>query len=241
MAEMIKVTVNGKQIEVAYDTQLLQACREAGANVPTICHNENLKPYGVCRICSVEINEGHKTRIVPSCVYTVRKPVTVETDTPRIHKHRAMLLNLLLARTPDVEYVKKLAAEYGVTAPHERFKKKDVDCILCGMCVQTCRDVVGVAAISFEGRGATRRVRPPFDKENEMCIACGACAYVCPTQCIDFTDEQGTRYLRRWHREAPMIECDKCGRYWLPDAFQAVFNKKMGIDPATLTTCPHCR
>ncbi|MDP8224120.1 MAG: 2Fe-2S iron-sulfur cluster-binding protein [Candidatus Lernaella stagnicola] len=241
MAELIKVTVNGKEIEVPYDTQLLQACRQAGADVPTLCHNENLKPYGVCRICSVEINEGRKTRIVPSCVYTVRKPVTVETDTPRIRKHRAMLLNLLLARCPGEKVVQDLAAEFGVTEPHPRFEKRNDDCILCGMCVQTCRDIVGVAAIAFEGRGTTRRVTPPFDKENDVCIACGACAYVCPTQCIDFHDEAGTRHLDRWHRETELLVCDKCGRYWLPDAFAHVFHKRMGIDPASLTTCPNCR
>lgn len=233
MAELIKVNVNGTEVEVAYDTQLLKAIRLAGADVPTMCHNENIAPYGVCRLCSVEINEGRKTRMVPSCVFTVRKPMTVDTDSERVHQHRAMLLNLLLARCPDEPAVRKLAAQYGVAEPNERFVKGNEDCVLCGLCVQTCTNIVGVAALAFEGRGATRRVITPFDAENDVCIACGACAYICPTQCIDFSDETGKRYLRRWHREASLLICEKSGKYSVPDAFVKVFEKRMGIDPAT--------
>jgi len=233
MAELIKVNVNGIEVEVPYDTQLLQAIRLAGADVPTLCHNENIAPYGVCRLCSVEIDAGRKTRVVPSCVFTVRKPLAVRTDTERVKKHRKMLLNLLLARCPNEPVVQDLAAEYGVAAPHPRFEKHDDDCVLCGLCVQTCQNIVGVAALAFEGRGPTRRVVSPFDAENDVCIACGACAYICPTQCIDFSQETGKRYLRRWHREAELLVCEKSGKYWLPDAFVKVFEKRMGLDPAT--------
>jgi bidirectional [NiFe] hydrogenase diaphorase subunit len=244
MAEMIQVTVNGKTIEVPYDTQLLQACREAGADVPTMCHNENLPAYGVCRICSVEINEGRRWTVVPSCVYTVRKNVEVKTDTEKLTKHRAMLLNLMLARCPEDKVVQELAAEYGVTAPHERFLQAasgDSDCILCGLCVQTCQEIVGVAALGYEGRGANRRVVPAFDKENPVCVVCGACSYICPTQCIDFAEIGGKRIMKRWHREVDMLVCDKCGKNWLPEPFEHVFKKRMGIDPAIFKHCPDCR
>ena len=241
MAELIKITVNGKEIAVPYDTPLIDACREAGARVPTLCHNENLPAYGVCRVCSVEVNEGRRTRIVPSCVYTVRKEVKVETDTDRIRRHRAMLLKLLLARCPEAEVIQKLAAEYGVDAAPERFVKRNDDCILCGLCVQTCRNIVGVAALAFESRGTDRKVAVPFDKENPVCIACGACAYICPTQCIDFHDEKGVRHLDKWHRRAEMMVCEKCGKYWLPDAFQNEMAHRMGLDPASFKVCPDCR
>jgi predicted molibdopterin-dependent oxidoreductase YjgC len=241
MAERIKIVINGKELEVPYDTPLLQAIRDAGFDVPTLCYNDNIPPYGVCRVCSVEIHEGRRTRIAPSCVYTVRREITVETDTDRIRRHRAMQLNLLLARCPDEACVRDLAAAYGVTEPHPRFQKKNDDCILCGLCVQTCRNIVGVSAITFESRGPDRRVVAPFDKENPVCIACGACAYICPTQCIDFGEGGGKRWLRKWHREVDMLVCEKCGNYWMPDAASQVFQDRMGLDPALLKVCPNCR
>ena len=241
MAELIPVVIDGKQIQVPYDTQLLQACRQAGSHVPTLCHNENLKPYGVCRICTVEINEGRRPRLVPACVYTIRKPATVVTDNEVIRKHRSMLLKLQLARCSQEKVVQDLAAQYGVEAPPERFRIEEKKCILCGLCVQTCRDIVGVAAIAFEGRGENRKVTTPFDAENPICIACGACAYICPTQCIGFGDKDGKRHLEKWHREVEMLVCEKCGKQWMPDAFAHVMAKKMGIDPMSLEKCPDCR
>jgi predicted molibdopterin-dependent oxidoreductase YjgC len=241
MADLINLTINGRPTAVPYDTPLLTACRDAGVDVPTLCHNDNVAAYGVCRICSVEVNEGRKTRVVPSCVYTVRREIAVQTDSPRIHRHRAMLLNLLLARCPDEEPIQKLAAQYGVLAPHPRFQKKNDDCILCGLCVQICRDIVGVAALGFEGRGFERRAVSPFDAENPVCIACGACAFACPTQCIEFGEAGGKRWLKRWHREVDMLVCEKCGNYWLPDALSHQFAKRMGIDPASLNVCTNCR
>jgi len=241
MADLVKITINGKELSVPYDTPLIEACKQARVHVPTLCYNENVKAYGVCRICSVEVNDGRRTRIVPACVYTVRSEITVETDTDRIRRYRATLLNLQLARCPDEKVIQDLAAEYGVTEPHPRLRKEDKHCILCGLCVRTCAEVVGVSAIGFEGRGRERKVTPPFDAENPICIACGACAYVCPTQCIEFGEKDGKRYLKRWHREVDMLVCDKCGKYWLPDAVAYVYAKKMGLDPASFTTCPDCR
>lgn len=241
MAELIKVTIDGVETRVPFDTPLIEACRQAGARVPTLCYNENVRAYGVCRICLVEANEGRRTRLVASCVYPVRRELAVQTNTEKLRKIRAMLIGLQLARCPNEKVLLDLAAEYGVSEPHPRLTRDKEDCILCGLCVRTCQDVVGVAAIAFEGRGAKRRVVAPFDAENPMCIACGACAYICPTQCIGFRDENGKRYVDKWHREVDMLVCEKCGDYWLPDPFASVYAKKMGIDPATFKVCPNCR
>lgn len=241
MAEMITITVNGKEVTVAKDSSLLAACRQARIDIPTMCYNENVKAYGVCRLCVVEVDDGWRKRIVPSCVYPVRKAVTVQTETEEIRKYRRMLLNLQLARCPNEPFVQELAAKYGINEPDPRLKRDDNDCILCGLCVRTCSDIVGVHAIAFEGRGENRVVVTPFNEENELCIACGACAFVCPTQCIGFKDENGERELKRWHRKTKMIACEKCGDYWLPEALRDVYAKKMGLDPAIMNVCSNCR
>jgi len=242
MAEKIKVIVNGKEVYAAYDTPLLQVCREAGADVPTLCHNENINPpYGVCRVCTVEITEGTRTRFAPSCVYPVRREISVQTESEPVRRRRAMLLNFLLARCPDQKPIQELAARYGVKEPHPRFTRRGDDCILCGLCVQTCTQVVGVSALGFESRGEMREAATPYRAENPVCIACGACAYICPTQCIGFEEKDGKRYLKRWKREAPMLVCEKCGSYWLPEAVARIVGEKMNIDFSGLNVCPNCR
>jgi len=207
--EKIKVTIDGRKTEVFKDTTILELAREMNIHIPTLCTVDSIEPYGVCRICLVEVKDGRRTRLVPSCVFPLRRTVTIFTDTERIRKHRRMIISLLLARCPGEEAVVRLARELGVDAPPARFTKKDEDCILCGLCIRACRDVVGAAAIGFEGRGENRRVVTPFEAENSACIACGACVWVCPTKCIDMIDEKGVRRLPRWKREVPHSELDE--------------------------------
>lgn len=241
------LTIDGRSITVKRDTLLIEACKKLRIEVPTLCHNENLKPYGVCRFCQVEVNEGKRTRLVPSCVYEIRKDgLTVTTDSERIRNNRKWLIQLLLARCDRQKDVLDFAAKYGV-APVERLTKKNDDCILCGQCVRACGEIVGVSAIGYERRGEKREVTSPFRDKNPVCIACGTCVYVCPTHCIAMTEENGVRTISRYAgekkmvvREAKMLTCGKCGNYFLPSSVAEVFAKKMGIDP-TVFTCPSCR
>ena len=241
------LTIDGRSITVKRGTFLIEACKKLCIEVPTLCHNENLKPYGVCRFCQVEVNEGKRTRLVPSCVYEIRKDgLTVTTDSERIRNNRKWLIQLLLARCDRQKDVLDFAAKHGV-APIERLTKKNDDCILCGQCVRACGEIVGVGAIGYERRGEKREVTSPYRDKNPVCIACGTCVHVCPTHCIAMTEENGVRTISRYAgekkmivREAKMLTCGKCGNYFLPSPVAEVFAKKMGIDP-TVFTCPSCR
>jgi len=100
---------------------------------------------------------------------------------------RKIIIELMLARCPNVKIIQDLAHEYGIEKP--RFKKlKDEDCILCGLCARICQERMGVSAISFVGRGIYREVDTPFRRPSEVCITCGACAFVCPTGAIKLED-----------------------------------------------------
>jgi glycine cleavage system H lipoate-binding protein/ferredoxin len=109
---------------------------------------------------------------------------------------RKMLIELLLARAPKARDIRALAAEYGVEKSRFPAADPDGDCHLCGLCVRTCNEIVGVGAIGFAGRGVTREVRTPLTVDPELCIACGACTFVCPTGHIQM-EAQATDYIRR--------------------------------------------
>ncbi len=95
-----------------------------------------------------------------------------------------MTLRLLLARAPGAQVIRDLAAQYGVDdTPFE--KREGDDCIMCGLCVRVCREVIGAAATGFSGRGADREISTPYKQLSDVCLGCGACAWVCPTGAID--------------------------------------------------------
>jgi bidirectional [NiFe] hydrogenase diaphorase subunit len=198
----MKFMLNGKKRTAGDGTTVLEAARAAGIDIPALCAHDDLEPYGACRLCIVEVREPGKkrSRVVASCLYPVKEGLEIRTDTPRIEKLRKFLLELLLARSPGAPYVRELAAKHGVTK--SRFSKLNDDCILCGLCVRVCSEVVGADAIGFAQRGIGRAVESPFGIDHSRCIACGACAYVCPTDAIDMEYERVIE-LRRAGGEHP--------------------------------------
>jgi len=188
---MIRVVIDGREIEVERDTTILEAAEKLNIPIPTLCYHKALEPYGACRLCTVEVVHRGRSRLVTACNYPIRDEIEVFTASEKVLKGRRMIVELLLARCPEVPLLQRLAAELGIEKP--RFPLKEDNCILCGLCVRVCQELVGVSAISFVGRGVEREVSTPFYKISEDCIACGACAFVCPTGAIkleDITDKE---------------------------------------------------
>lgn len=155
MMSKITLEINGKKIESEEETTVLEAAKSTGIGIPTLCYHEALKPYGACRLCTIEITRAGSTRLAASCQYPVGEGLVVNTDTPRVKKARNMIVELMLARCPNVPKIQELAREYGIGKP--RFKAKDELCILCGLCARICEEVVGVSAINFYKRGFERK------------------------------------------------------------------------------------
>ncbi|HIJ40010.1 MAG TPA: FAD-dependent oxidoreductase [Deltaproteobacteria bacterium] len=182
---MITLKLNGKTIKAEEGEYILQVAGRNGVDIPSLCLHKASEPAGMCRLCTVEVFDGRRTRFVTACNYPVWEGMEVKTDTEDVHQVRKLLMELLLARCPEVPYVKNIAAKYGI---HEsRFKKKDDDCILCGLCVRIC-ERMGNSAISLTGRGADMKVDTPFHEQTDFCMGCGACAYICPTGHIKLED-----------------------------------------------------
>ena len=175
---MVILTMNGVRVQAEEGSTLLEVARFYGIDIPTLCYHDELTPYGACRLCMVEVDDGRRTRLVASCLYLVREGIKVKTHTERVMKGRKLILELLIARCPNSKTLQDLASKMGLDKV--RFKMENKDCILCGLCVRMCAEQMGSGAIGFVGRGQKREVVTPFREASEICRNCGACMYICP-------------------------------------------------------------
>jgi bidirectional [NiFe] hydrogenase diaphorase subunit len=181
---MITLTLNGRKVKAREDATLLEICRKMSIPIPTLCYHPDLEPHGSCRLCVVEVTENGKTRMVTSCNYPAREGIRVETQSDKVVQARRILAGLLLARCPQAPFVQELARELGAERSPFKADNPGNDCILCGLCVRTCKEIVGANAIGFSKRGTQKRIGTPFEVDSDQCIACGACEYVCPTGAV---------------------------------------------------------
>jgi aldehyde:ferredoxin oxidoreductase len=217
----VRIEIDGKAVEVPAGTTLLQASRQSGAMIPSLCSHPAVEAYGACRVCVTEIEVRGKRRIVTACNYPIREPLQAFTDSPETKKQRAGVLRLMLARWPEVPLLKQMAARHGVEAPawrHPRRSTAKDACILCGLCVRACSEMVWEDVIAFAGRGPSCRVVMPFGEQSHRCTGCGTCAYICPTGAIKVTDEVNRpvdparirKYGFRLTREMAMLDDQQC-------------------------------
>ncbi len=237
---MLAVTIDNQKLSVRENSTVLQAIRQAGMQLSTLCYWEGLPPYGACRLCLVEMTAPRRQTIA-ACTYPVFDGMVVETDGPHARAHRKMMLEFLLARCPESEVIRRLADEVGVSASRFPANEKTEElCILCGLCVRVCRDLVGAAALGFIGRGAERTVDTPFHAASDVCIGCGACAAVCPTGAIRVEDVDGQRVLHPWHTIIRLQPCQGCGQPFTPEPMSFLRTHVEGIDHVW-GLCPACR
>ncbi|MEA1971115.1 MAG: 2Fe-2S iron-sulfur cluster-binding protein [Thermodesulfobacteriota bacterium] len=237
---MVNLVIDNKKIQAEEDSTILQAAQNNGIEIPTLCHHDELTASGACRLCSVEIKKGNRTKIVTSCIYQVEEGLVVNTRSERVLNVRRLVLQLLMARCPESEVVQEIAEKVDVK-PQTRFQLDEDKgkCILCRQCVEVCEEVVGVSAIGFSYRGADKMVGPPFMESSQTCIGCGACAYVCPTGHIVMEDLGDERII--WGKHFKMAKCKVCGKLFAPEDQLKYISKTTGVPLDKLTTCVDCR
>ena len=242
MKKLINLTIDDRSLQAEEEKTILEVARDNGIDIPTLCYNEDLEPYGACRLCLVEISKNNRSRLVTSCLYPVEEGLVVKTNSDRVLTNRKMLMELLLARCSGVKVIEDMARKMGVETPSFRPQYLDHnECILCGLCVRACAEVVGTSALSLVNRGVNREVASPFLDTASDCIGCGSCVYICPTKCIKMEDSGDTRTIRNWKANFKLKKCKKCGNYFAPEKQLEYIRTKLKLPEDFFDTCPNCK
>jgi predicted molibdopterin-dependent oxidoreductase YjgC len=226
---MLTLTIDDTQVTIPSGSTLLDAANAAGAQVPTLCHDDRLHPYGACRICMVEVM-GTPRRMVASCATPAAHGMVIRTMSPAILEARRSVLEFLLINHPlDCPVCDKagdcrlqdLVHEYGLGpsefAEEKRSHPPDLSsaviernpdrCILCGKCVRICREQNAVHELTFSRRGGAARISAGIDRLLD-CEFCGECVEICPVGAL--SAKQFKHKARTWSLEDAGSACLHC-------------------------------
>jgi bidirectional [NiFe] hydrogenase diaphorase subunit len=236
---VVNITIDGIALQAEKGTTILEVARDHGIHIPTLCYNESLGPEGRCSLCMVEVKKGKRTRLVTSCLYPVEDGLGIQTQSAKVLLTRKIVLELLLARCPDSEVIQQMAAGMGVKQSRFKADEGHWKCILCGLCIKTCEEAVGVSAIGLSCRGSDKKVGTPFVEPTMVCIGCGACHFICPTGAIQMTEKDGNRHI--WGRDFKLKACHACGNYFAPEYQLEWMAQKTGVPLDFFQVCQNCR
>ena len=175
----ILLQIDGREVEAREGMTILEAARDAGVSIPTLCHHEKLEPFGACRICIVEVESNGAKKLVASCVSLVEKNAVIATRSKTIDRFRRTLIELLLSHAPESPPLADLAAEYG--ADKTRFEQDASFCIHCGLCVRYCAEIKKKNAVGFIDRGIRKEIAFLPEIAIRECPSCKECFPLCPT------------------------------------------------------------
>lgn len=225
---IIKLTIDNKEIETSGGKTILEAARENGIHIPTLCYHKKLLPIGSCRLCIVEV-EGYSNPIA-SCTTTALDGMKVTTQSDRLFAMRQNYLKFLLIHHPlecpicdaggecdlqNIVFQHKIEqVDLGVAGPKRRLtayatpliKYFENRCVLCLRCIHACREVSGRGVLDLDRKGIEAHMAPvnPGD-----CISCGECLSVCPVGAL--TEGVSRIKSRIWQVERTQTACPHCG------------------------------
>lgn len=208
----IKITINNREVEAYEGQTVLEAAKNNGIHIPTLCYLKDVTGTGACRVCQVEV-EGAKT-LCAACVYPVRDGMVIKTNSQRALDARRRVVELIVSnhskdclsciRNTNCE-LQRLCQELGVREDAFAGEKSEPTfdtvspgivrntskCVLCGRCVETCTKVQGLGVLGYMNRGFKTKVAPIYDKsfDDVNCMQCGQCINVCPVGALHEKEE----------------------------------------------------
>ena len=228
----LKITIDGREVTIPEGATILNACKAAGTDVPTLCYLETLTPVNACRLCVVEV-EGARV-LAPACSRRVEPGMKVHTNSPRVRTSRKVVLELLASSvdlsTADElqEQMKEYGADPGrfaggatvaqpVKVDNDLYIRDYGKCVLCYKCVEACGvDAQNTFAIAVASRGFDAHISTELDVPlpESACVYCGNCIAVCPTGALMAKPEFDLRQAGEWAPErqtATDTICPYCG------------------------------
>ncbi|MBI4688174.1 MAG: molybdopterin-dependent oxidoreductase [Nitrospirae bacterium] len=231
MANMVKLKIDGKEINAQEGMTLIDAAELGGIHIPNLCYIKGMKGIGACRLCMVDI-EGSKTPMI-ACTTKVKEGMNVNTQSERVRENRKFVIDLILSMHPldcmtctkagvcnlqnyaydfeikDSTFTRK---KFGFAIDEGNpFVKRDPDyCVLCARCVRVCKEQ-GTNVLEFLGRGVGSKVATANDKplEESGCTFCGSCIDACPVNAI--LEGERWRRGREWDYTKIKSVCLNCG------------------------------
>ena len=224
----IGVKIDGRDYNVGSGKTILEACKEVGIKIPSLCYLKDVSHNASCAICVVDV-KGAKS-MVRSCVTSVGEGMEITTHSPAINQARKLNLELILANHPKECLIcerngncelQTLCSDLGMTEtafprtkPNEAMDETSLSlvrnpdkCILCGRCIAVCADVQTVYAIDFAGRGLRSKVSTYQHRGlgNVACTNCGQCALVCPTAAIVEKDDTAAVFADIYNKDKVVV------------------------------------
>lgn len=251
-AQMIHLTINNIPVEVPKGTKIMQAAKTLGIDIPHLCYHEDQRIKAHCRLCSVEVTG--KRRLLAACSTEVWEGMDVHTDTEIVRDTQVSILQLMLAnhhkdclscpRNQNCD-LQRLCSRFNILkSPLPNVVKDEPrietnpsivrdpsKCIRCGRCIRACKDVQGIAALTYAGRSSDIVVTTAFNKPMEKtdCVLCGQCSLVCPTGAIvEKDDTQKVLDALQNPKKHVIVQVAPAVRVALGDAF--------GMQPGAIMT-----
>jgi formate dehydrogenase alpha subunit len=254
--KMVTLEINGKVCKAKKGSTLLEASREMGIDIPTLCHVKDLVPDGSCRMCVVEVEGGRKGGLVTSCTEHCKEGMKIYTHSEKVIESRRFILDLLLSNhvfncfkcgSNGSCKLQDYSLEYGLEkSSYIRGKKVKLGqndtsnplfnfnpelCIMCRRCTRVCEKLQGRDVISITGRGFDTQMSPsyalPWSESN--CESCGNCVSNCPTGAL--VSKDNARNYRNYEVSKVLTTCPHCGTGCQMNLL-VKNNKIVGVEPA---------
>lgn len=250
--EMVHLTINNIPLAVPKGTKIMQAAQKLGIDIPHLCYHEDQRIKARCRLCSVEV--AGKRRLLAACSTEVWEGMEVHTDTQIVRDTQVAILQLMLAnhhkdclscpRNQNCD-LQRLCSRFNIQhsslpsvckeepriVTNPAIVRDPSKCIRCGRCIRACKDVQGIAALTYAGRSSDIVVTTAYNKPMETtdCILCGQCSLVCPTGAlVEKDDTEKVLDALQDPKKHVIVQVAPSVRVSLGDAF--------GMEPGAIVT-----